>query len=456
MLSTEGPGLATGDVNGDGLDDVFIGSSKGRKSVVFIQTKDGRFEKSVQPAIEADSVYEDVDASFVDLNNDKHQDLVIASGGNEFYGRDKHMMPRVYLNDGAGNFVRNENAFQGLYLTASCVEPYDFNRDGYVDLFLGARAVPFEYGVKPQSFLLQNDGKGNFTDVTQVISKDLSAIGFVSHATWADIDNDHDKDLVLALEWDRLYALINNKGKFSKKALTEEKGLWKFSFPVDIDKDGDVDLILGNLGLNSRLTASSEKPIKMYYDDFDGNGKKEQLLTYFVSGKEIPFANKEELTRQVPAMKKKFLYAKDFANASLNEIFATDKLDEAIIYEAGYLSNAILVNDGSLNFTLRALPWQAQLSSYYDAEIINANNDDLPDILLAGNFYANNVKMGRYDADYGTVLINKGGGQFVCESLNGSQIKGQVREIEAIEIAKQKAYILAKNSDSTMVIRLGK
>ena len=453
MVSTEGPALAVADINHDGLDDIFIGSSRDKKCAIFLQQPSGKFIKSDQPVLDKDSIYENVDASFTDVNNDGNVDLVIASGGNEFYGTDNHNVPRVYLNDGKANFTKLDNAFGNLYLTASCVVPYDFNGDRYMDLFIGGRVVPWEYGQIPQSYLLQNDKNGKFKDVTEQYAPGLSHIGFVTQALWFDIDKDGDKDLLLSLEWGGIVAFINDHGKFTKKELTDKKGWWNFMLPVDIDNDGDIDLVVGNLGLNSRLKASDKEPVRLYFNDFDGNGKKEQVLTYYLDGKEIPFANMAELQKQIPLLKKKFLYADDFAKATLSELFTQEKLDNADVLTANYFSNAILINKGNLQFEIQALPITAQLSSYKDAVVVNANDDNLPDILLFGNYYDNNIEMGRYDADFGTILINKGNGVFNCESINGLSIKGQVRHIKPINIGKQQAYIIARNSDSAMVIK---
>ncbi|HEV8083762.1 MAG TPA: VCBS repeat-containing protein [Chitinophagaceae bacterium] len=453
FFSTEGPALAIADINHDRLEDVFIGSARNKKSCIFLQQPSGEFIKSKQPVLDKDSIYENVDACFTDVNNDGNIDLVIASGGNEFYGNESHNTPRVYLNDGQANFTNLDNAFHDLYLTASSVVPYDFNGDGFVDLFIGARTVPWEYGEIPQSYLLQNDGSGKFKDVTSQYANGLAKVGFVTQALWFDIDKDGDKDLLLSLEWGGIVAFINDKGKFTKKILSDKKGWWNFILPCDVDNDGDIDFVAGNLGLNSRLKASVNEPVKLYFNDFDDNGKKEQVLTYYLGGKEIPFASKAELEKQIPLLKKKFLYAEDFAKASLAEIFSSDKLEHAEVLSADYFSNAILINNGNLQFDTRALPWQAQLTSCKDAVIVNANDDDLPDILLMGNYYENNIEMGRYDAGFGTILVNKGKGQFLAESINGLQVKGQVRHIKKINLGKQYAYILARNNDSAMVIK---
>ncbi|HYE55298.1 MAG TPA: VCBS repeat-containing protein [Chitinophagaceae bacterium] len=456
MVSREGPALATGDMNGDGLDDVFIGAARDEQSGLFLQQPSGKFVRSVQPALRKDSIYEDVDACWADVNKDGFTDLVVASGGNEFYGPDFHLLPRVYLNNGAHQLEKLEGAFDSLFITASCIVPHDFNGDGYVDLFLGGRAVPWEYGQTPRSYLLLNDKTGRFRDVTQAYAKDLSLAGFVTQASWTDIDKDGDKDLLLALEWDGICAFINDKGRFTKKMLSAQKGWWNFALPVDIDNDGDLDLIAGNLGLNSRLKATADEPVKLYYADFDNNGKREQVLTYYLHGREIPFATKAELEKQMPVLRKRFLYAEDFAKASLDELFGGEKLKGAIKVSADYFSNAVFINQGDLNFRVQALPWEAQLSSYRDAAVIDANGDNLPDILLGGNFYESNIQMGRYDADIGTVLVNKGNGSFACELLKGPVVKGEVRRIRKLMLGRDEAMVLARNNDSTIVLKMKK
>jgi hypothetical protein len=333
------------------------------------------------------------------------------------------------------------------------VVPYDFNGDGYVDLFIGGRAVPWAYGQIPQSYLLENDRQGHFKDVTSQYSNELSKVGFVKNALWYDLNKDGYKDLVLSLEWGGICAFINEKGRLKKELLSDKKGWWNFVLPVDVNGDGNVDLIAGNQGLNNRLSPSASEPVRLYFNDFDDNGKKEQVLTYYLEGHEIPFASKDELQKQIPVIKKKYLFAKDFANASLNDIFSENKLKHSDILSADYFANSILMNNGNMKFTTEPMPPMAQLSPFKDAVVVNANNDTLPDILLFGNFYENNIQLGRNDADFGTILLNQGNGKFACESINGLAVKGQVRHVKKIVIAGREAYLLARNNDSLMVIR---
>lgn len=454
MVSREGPALAVDDINGDGLDDVFLGAAKGKKPTLFIQAKDGRFTRTPQPALDNDSTYEDVDALWADVNRDGYKDLIVASGGNEYYGKSDYLLPRLYVNSKEGKLQRQPGAFPAIYGTASCVAATDINGDGYVDLFVGGRAVPWAYGEEPKSYLLLNDRKGSFRDATAQYSKQLGSAGFVTHALWQDLDRDGDSDLVLSLEWEGLHAYLSEGGRLVKKVLTGRKGWWTFTLPVDMDGDGDLDLIAGNTGLNNRLKPTDQQPVRLYYNDFDGNGKKEQVLTYYLQGREIPFANKGELEKQLPILKKRFLYAEDFARASLEDLFTREKLSTAEVLTADYFANAVLLNDGKLNFTLQALPWQAQLTTYRDAVLVDANGDALPDVLLGGNFYDNNIQMSRYDADYGLLLINIGKGVFNPQ-VPSLPLKGQVRHIRPYKTVRGQGYILARNNDSALVIRIG-
>lgn len=451
-VTADGPALAIADINHDGLEDIFVGSSKKLPNHLFLQTTAGNFKESLQPALLQDSTYEEVDAEWTDVNKDDHPDLIVATGGNEYGNNSEFQMPRIYLNDGKGNLTVKSDAFSKIFVTASCIIPFDFTGDGITDLFIGGRAVPLNYGEVPKSHLLKNDGLGKFTDVTQQYGKELLSIGYVKNAKLADMDKDGDQDLVLALEWDGICIMQNDGKSFSKIMLTDKKGWWNFVMPYDFDGDGDVDILAGNLGLNSRLKANTEQPVKTYINDYDGNGRKEPILTYYLNAQEVLFPTKLEMEKQIPMIRKKYIYATEFAKASTSDLLGEEKLKEAQVLYADYFQNAVLVNDGKGNFQVKALPFKAQWTPFYDAQIIDANGDKLPDVLIMGNFYNCNIQMGRYDSDFGTVLINRGNCNFTPEPLNGLQVKGQVKKLRKIKLKNGEAIVAARNDDKLVVI----
>jgi hypothetical protein len=461
LTSTEGPALAIGDVNGDGRDDVFIGNSKWEKAALFVQTPKGTFSKQNCPALDKDSIYEDVEALIVDVDKDGDRDLVVGTGGNDFFGNVPEQASRVYLNDGKGNFSVLPDAFKGIYATVSSLQALDFNGDGCLDLFMGGRSVVWKYGETPRSYLLQNDGKGHFTDVTPQYAPDLATIGMVKNTALTDLDKDGDQDLLVAVEWDGVFAFMNEGKSFKKQILTDRKGWWQFITPCDFDNDGDLDLLLGNLGQNTRLKASPEQPVRMYYNDYDGNGQKEQILTYYLQGKEHAFATIADLQKQIPILKKKILLARKFAEMSLADIFTAEKLKSAQVYTADYFDNAVLINQGNGQFKTTSLPDLAQMTPFKTAQIVDANGDSLPDVLMYGNFYGNTIQLGRYDADFGKLLINKGQGVFDVQTPNHKtpsgkslSVKGEARRLLPIQIGQKKAFVLAMNNERLRVLRL--
>lgn len=452
MVSSEGPALAVGDVNGDNLEDIFIGASKRKTSTLLLQTKDGKFRLATPVALKSDSIYEDVDAIFTDIENDGDLDLVVASGGNEFSGTSEYLKQRAYINDGKGELKR-QDLFKDVYMTASCVLPADVNNDGYTDLFFGGRAIPRNYGKIPDSFLFINNKKGGFEEKTDQYHKQLKKIGLVKDGHWADIDHDGDQDLLLAVEWAPVKIFVNNLHSFSLTEAGSQRGWWNFVLPFDFDRDGDLDIVAGNVGKNSRLKPTDKEPLRMYVDDFDDNGQIEQILTYFLGDREIPFASYAELTGRMVSLKKKYLYANDLAKASLEEIFGKEKLKTAQMFEANNLASGIFENTGNgEQFVFKPLPGAAQWSTLEAGIVYDFGPEHGEQLVVGGNFYDCNIEMGRYDANFGN-LIGFKNGHFDIHPLGNLKIMGQVRRIEAIEIAGSTHFILAKNNEPLQVIQ---
>ena len=459
MVSSEGPALATGDVNNDGLHDFYVGGGKWKPGALYVQQPDGTFVPINQETWAADSVREDVDAVFFDADNDGDQDLLVVTGGNEFFDKSPKMLSRLYLNQ-EGTFTKAPNRLPELFITGACVAKADYDNDGDTDLFLGARAVPWNYGQIPSSHLLQNNGEGFFEDVTEQIAPELLEAGLIKQANWADLDGNGTPDLILAGEWMPLSIYFNRDGKLEKAAntgLNEYAGWWNTVAIADYDNDGDLDMLAGNMGLNSRLQASAKEPLRMYIHDFDDNGNIDQIVTHYVNGQEELFATKDELTRQLKYLNKEFLSYEKFAEAQLEEVFTPAQLSKAEQVKATHLASSFIENKGNGKFAVHELPGQAQLAPVNAVVVNDFNNDGNLDALLAGNFYDVNPEIGRYDADYGTLLTGDGKGNFTVASNREMRLylDGQVRKMAAIEIADVgQAIVVARNNDTLKVYRV--
>ena len=454
MVSREGPALATGDVDANGLEDLFVGGAKRQPGSLFIQQQDGTFKEKRVAAFQEDFIYEDVDAHLVDFTGDGSLDLLVVSGGNEYSRPSEYMLPRLYVNDGAGNFRKDPDRLPKIWLTGSVAAVADVKGNGLPDIFLGARAVPWSYGTKPTSYLLINRGDGYFETDTTGFGKRFSDLGLVTGARWADMNGDGRPDLVVAAEWSNL-KIVYSSGE-PPVAIPGSAGLWNTLTLADLDNNGRPDILAGNLGLNSKFQASDTDPLRMYVNDFDGNGTIEQIITSIDrGGRERLFATKDELSERLPAIHQRFKTYRAFAEAGLTEVVNRRLLDRAAQYSVNELRSAVFYNEPD-GFSKVVLPVTSQFSPIRDFLITDLTGDGFPDVLSAGNSYDANIQRGRYDADYGNVLINDGKGRL--EHLLNRDIdwylEGQIRRIELIRIGAMRVVIVAENDGPLRFFRL--
>jgi enediyne biosynthesis protein E4 len=458
LLSTEGPALAVADVNGDGLDDLYVGGAKWQGGRLYLQQRDGRFHASAQPAVQADSLNEDVDAVFFDANGDTYPDLFVVSGGNEFAGKDEALRPRLYLNDGHGNFHRDTTALPAIFENGSCAVPGDFDGDGHIDLFLGSRVVSRQYGLIPKSHLLRNDGAGHFTDVTLQTAPGLSEVGMVSSAAWVDYDGDGKLDLVVVGEWMPIRVFHQENGRLVERTneagLRDTNGWWNTVTAADLRGTGRKDLVLGNLGLNSYIKASRKEPARLYVADFAQNGSLQQILTFYKDGVSYPIAGRDELVRLIPSLRSRYPSYKSFGASRIEEILPAGALQAAQRREAYDFASATALNNGNGTFTLEHLPVEAQFAPIYAALADDFDGDGKTDLVVAGNFYGVTPVRGRYDASYGLLLHGTGDGRFQAVDMEASNlvIEGQVRHMKPLRGANGDLLIAVARNDTTVQI----
>ncbi len=460
LLSTEGPALAVGDVNGDGLDDIYVGGAKWQVGGLFLQRPDGSFRASPQRAFADDSLQEDVDAVFFDANGDRHPDLYVVSGGNEFWGDHDALQDRLFLNDGKGNFRRDEAALPRFSESGSCVVPGDFNGDGHLDLFVGRRVVARNYGATPRSYLLENDGAGHFRDVTAAKAPGLAAAGMVTAAAWVDYDGDDRLDLIVVGEWMPVRVFHQENGRFVDRTreagLAGSEGWWNSLLAADVNGDGRVDLVLGNLGLNSYLRASPAEPARLYVNDFGHNGTREQVLTFYKHGVSYPLPGRDELARLIPQLRSRYPSYAAFGASRVEDIFSRAELRQATVLEAHDFASSVALNNGNGTFRLEPLPVEAQFAPVYAAQAGDFDGDGRTDLLVAGNFYGVQPILGRYDAGYGVLLRGVGDGRFAAVDMeqSGVRIEGQVRHMAVLRHAGgDRLIVIARNNDRLEVLR---
>ena len=459
MVSMEGPFMAVADVNGDGLDDAYIGGAKDQAGQLLVQRADGGFVSTNQEVFAQDRISEDAGAAFFDANGDGYRDLYVVSGGNEFSDMAPALQDRLYLNDGRGNFRKADGMLPHDAASGSRVVAADYDRDGDVDLFIGGRVVPGRYGIDPPSTLLQNDGRGHFKDVTATLAPALARIGMVTDALWIDVTGDGRLDLIVVGEWMPITAFRNADGgkleKLELRGLERSEGWWNRIVAGDFNRDGRTDFIVGNLGLNTRLRASESEPVTMYVKDFDNNGFNEQIVSCYVEGTSYPIVLRDDLIKTLPYLKSRYLAYKDYARQTVNDIFSADDLTGAVLKQARTFATAMVRNNGDGSFTLVPLPVEAQTTPIYGILAADYDRDGALDVLLAGNFDGVKPEIGRMHAGYGVFLRGDGKGGFTSQHAteSGFLVPGQARDIQRVRTREGDLYVVTRNNDRAMVFR---
>lgn len=459
--STQGPAMAVGDVNGDGLDDLYLGGSAGQAKQLFIQQKNGKFTESNQIDFGMDVTTENTDALFFDADKDNDLDLFIVTGSNEFEENAPELHDLLYLNDGKGNFKRDVR-FPSIFENGSCVTAADFDKDGDQDLFVGSRMISGKYGMNPSSNFYINDGTGEFKNQSKRFMAEITDLGMVTDAEWSDIDKDGYMDLIVTQDWGQIVIFKNERGRKMTlvSKIKDSEGLWNCIKPTDIDGDGDTDFIVGNIGDNTKLKVSPENPAFLHAKDFDNNGTVEQIISCLTEdGKTYPMVLKGELQRALPMIKRKYVKYTDYANQSITDMFTPEQMKDCIEKKITTTKTVFLINDGKGNFEMKALPIEAQYSRIAAIETGDFDKDGILDILLAGNFYDVLPEWGRFDANYGLFLKGKGKGNFEIKKSNDSGFKtvGQVRKMYKLRgSTNQEVIVLAKNNDKAQVFSFKK
>ena len=446
MLSQEGPSLAVADINNDGNEDIFIGGAKGSSGKIYLNKGNENYSLTTQSNFELDSNYENTAAAFFDVDNDGDQDLLAGSGGNEKADQANYKN-RLYLNNGKGIFTKSKNTIPTTNNNVAVIAPYDFDNDGDIDVFIGSRSVPGVYGIDPKHLLLENNGKGEFTNIIDKAAFKLNQMGMITSAVWEDIDNDNKKDLIVVGDWSAPKIFKNTGRRLAefKNNLSQYEGFWNTVSCVDLNNDGKKDLILGNKGTNTTYKCSKLNPMKLFVNDFDENGTIEQITTQTINGKDMPLSLKKELAVQIPSIKKKNLSFATYAQKSFQEIFKPEIVENSIKKIANIQESIIAINKGNGQFIIQILPTAVQFSCVNTICTADINKDGILDIILGGNQYEFKPQFSRLDANYGSVLIGNKNGKYTWMPYNesGFFLKGEVKHLKVIKNKNNRLYIIA-------------
>ena len=445
MLSKEGPATAIGDINGDGNDDIYIGAPKNQIGKIYV-SQNNSFSELKQTALSADTIYEDTAAAFFDADNDGDLDLMVGSGGNEKEAHTNYIN-RLYLNNGKGIFSKSTATIPTTNNNVAVIAPSDFDNDGDVDVFIGSRSVPGIYGISPKHLLLENDGKGNFTNIIDKKAFKVNEIGMITDAVWEDIDGDAKKDLIVVGDWMAPQIFKNTGRRLApiKSNLSEMSGYWNAVSCVDLNNDGKKDLVLGNRGSNFSYKTTAQNPMNLFVNDFDANGTIEQITTQTIDKKDIPIHLKKELSGQIPSIKKKNLSFADYCQKSVQDIFAPEIIANAIQRKAVIQESIVAFNNGKGQFDVQILPKEAQYSSVNTICATDVNNDGILDLILGGNQHDLKPQFGRLDANNGLVLLGSTSKKFIFmpNKTSGINLNGEVKTIQLLKNKNKSTTILA-------------
>lgn len=459
-MGTLGPKIAVADINENGRDGFYIGGGKDQAGALYIQNSQGEFAISKQPAFEADSSFTDTDAVWLDVNGDGLKDLFVVSGGTDFPEESNNYQDRLYLNNGSGGFIKSGEALPSMAVSGGAVATTDFNGDGFPDLFVGGRYIPGNYPEAPRSYLLENDGNGKFTDVTQEYNADLMVPGLISDALFIDTNGNGKEELVIAGEWMgiQIFRLEGNRFVAHQKDLTEAtKGWWLSLYATDLDQDGDIDILAGNYGKNLVYQSSPEQPLQVVFKDFDNNGRTDPILTYYKADTNSFAFSRDEIIGQLPKLKGNFVDYHSFAKADVTDIFGILDLGGADTLVAKNLSSLALINDGSGNFTTRKLPQQAQYSPLFAMNKLNLSGAKPQSVLLTGgNLSKTRVSTGKLDANSGFVFKIDEEAELKPMSIveAGLFFHQDVRDIQTIQVGGENYYLYAFNNGSVRVFKV--